>query len=108
MTNLQSLSGGERSFVSVCLFMALCALEPAPMRIWDEFDVFMDEKVRQKCLELFASRFAELQEKELDQSHTQDNPFKMTQAVLITPHDVRWAVKLLFFFLFFFFKELLV
>ena len=39
--NTQSLSGGERSFTTVCFIMSLWNAMEAPFRILDEFDVFM-------------------------------------------------------------------
>lgn len=40
--DLKSLSGGERSFTSVCLVMALGREIRSPFMLLDEFDVFMD------------------------------------------------------------------
>ena len=39
---LKSLSGGERSFVSVCFVMTLGREIASPSMLLDEFDVFMD------------------------------------------------------------------
>lgn len=39
--NTLSLSGGERSFTTVCFIMSLWDAMEAPFRILDEFDVFM-------------------------------------------------------------------
>lgn len=44
--NTQSLSGGERSFTTVCFIMSLWDAMEAPFRILDEFDVFMVSAVR--------------------------------------------------------------
>jgi chromosome segregation ATPase len=39
----KSLSGGEKSFSSICLLLSLWEAMSAPIRCLDEFDVFMDD-----------------------------------------------------------------
>jgi len=39
--NTKSLSGGERSYTTVCFIMSLWEAMEAPFRCLDEFDVFM-------------------------------------------------------------------
>ena len=39
--NTKSLSGGERSYATVCFIMSLWEAMEAPFRCLDEFDVFM-------------------------------------------------------------------
>jgi len=48
--DMKSLSGGERSYTSVCFIMALANVISAPFHCMDEFDVFMDAINRRvKC-----------------------------------------------------------
>ncbi|XP_033931820.1 structural maintenance of chromosomes protein 6 [Pseudochaenichthys georgianus] len=42
LSDMRSLSGGERSFSTVCFVVSLWAITEAPFRCLDEFDVFMD------------------------------------------------------------------
>lgn len=41
-TDLKLLSGGERSYVTVCYLLALCKKLQGSFHCLDEFDVFMD------------------------------------------------------------------
>ncbi len=41
MSDMRSLSGGERSFSTVCFVLSLWAITDAPFRALDEFDVYM-------------------------------------------------------------------
>ncbi|XP_072166708.1 structural maintenance of chromosomes protein 6-like [Diadema setosum] len=73
-TNVRSLSGGERSFSTVCLIMALWESIESPFRVMDEFDVFMDMVTRRECMEMM-QEFAEYQ--------------SYRQFIFLTPHDTR-------------------
>uniref|UniRef100_A0A671LU19 Structural maintenance of chromosomes protein 6 n=1 Tax=Sinocyclocheilus anshuiensis TaxID=1608454 RepID=A0A671LU19_9TELE len=42
LSDMRSLSGGERSFSTVCFVLSLWAITEAPFRALDEFDVYMD------------------------------------------------------------------
>lgn len=41
LSDMRSLSGGERSFSTVCFVLSLWAIAEAPFRALDEFDVYM-------------------------------------------------------------------
>ncbi|XP_069820641.1 structural maintenance of chromosomes protein 6-like [Dendropsophus ebraccatus] len=42
MSDMRSLSGGERSFSTVCFVLSLWSISESPFRCVDEFDVYMD------------------------------------------------------------------
>jgi structural maintenance of chromosomes protein 6 len=48
--DVKQLSGGERSFTTLCLLLSLGHVIDTPFRILDEYDVFMDENVRKITL----------------------------------------------------------
>jgi len=68
----KALSGGERSYSTVALLLALWEAMESPFRAMDEFDVFMDSVNRQISINL-------LIESARDNSHR--------QFIFITPHD---------------------
>jgi len=70
--NKQSLSGGERSFAGICFLLSLWPLVSSPIRVLDEFDVFMDGLNRKAALQLI-----------LEISEALDS-----QIILITPLNV--------------------
>ncbi|KFM69731.1 Structural maintenance of chromosomes protein 6, partial [Stegodyphus mimosarum] len=48
----QALSGGERSFVTICFLLSLWERIEMPFRILDEYDVFMDSEKRHLSVNL--------------------------------------------------------
>lgn len=68
----RGLSGGERSFSTLCFALALHDMTEAPFRAMDEFDVFMDAVSRKISLDTLVD-FALAQG---------------SQWILITPHDI--------------------
>ena len=52
--SLKTLSGGEKSFATVALVLALWDVIECPFRILDEFDVFMDHMNREATLEIMS------------------------------------------------------
>ncbi|KAK8956890.1 hypothetical protein KSP39_PZI000704 [Platanthera zijinensis] len=68
----RGLSGGERSFSTLCFALALHDMAEAPFRAMDEFDVFMDAVSRKISLDALVE-FAVSQG---------------SQWIFITPHDI--------------------
>ncbi|XP_028250414.1 structural maintenance of chromosomes protein 6 isoform X2 [Parambassis ranga] len=52
VSDMRSLSGGERSFSTVCFMLSLWEITESPFRCLDEFDVYMDMHNRGICLDL--------------------------------------------------------
>ncbi|KAM4595864.1 structural maintenance of chromosomes protein 6 isoform 2-T4 [Polymixia lowei] len=50
--DMRSLSGGERSFSTVCFILSLWEITESPFRCLDEFDVYMDMHNRRISLDL--------------------------------------------------------
>lgn len=50
--NTKTLSGGEKSFSSICLLLAIWEAMGSPLRCLDEFDVFMDNVNRRVSTEM--------------------------------------------------------
>lgn len=53
----KTLSGGEKSFSSICLLLALWEAMGAPLRCLDEFDVFMDDVNRDVSTKMIVRSF---------------------------------------------------
>ena len=53
----KTLSGGEKSFSSICLLLALWEAMGAPLRCLDEYDVFMDDVNRDTSTKMIVSFF---------------------------------------------------
>lgn len=49
---LQAVSGGQRSLVGICLILSLNHLNPSPINIYDEMDMFLDEKNAESIAQL--------------------------------------------------------
>ncbi|GAA6012114.1 hypothetical protein JCM10207_005133 [Rhodosporidiobolus poonsookiae] len=68
----KSLSGGEKSFSTICLLLTMWEAVGCPIRCLDEFDVFMDAVNRRIAMKMM-----------VDTAKTADK----TQHVLITPQE---------------------
>ncbi|KAJ2873693.1 Structural maintenance of chromosomes protein 6, partial [Coemansia asiatica] len=69
----KSLSGGEKSFTTICLLLALWEAMNCPVRALDEFDVFMDAANRAAAMNMMVGSAQSKGE---------------TQYILITPQDL--------------------
>uniref|UniRef100_A0A3Q3EEY7 Structural maintenance of chromosomes protein 6 n=1 Tax=Labrus bergylta TaxID=56723 RepID=A0A3Q3EEY7_9LABR len=74
----RSLSGGERSFSTVCFMLSLWEITESPFRCLDEFDVYMDMQNRRISLDLL-----------LDLSQRQ----QLRQFIFITPLTTSSLIK---------------
>ncbi|NXI01462.1 SMC6 protein, partial [Pachycephala philippinensis] len=55
-TDLKCLSGGERSFSTVCFILSLWNISESPFRCMDEFDVYMDLVTRRIAIDMILER----------------------------------------------------
>ncbi|NXE94323.1 SMC6 protein, partial [Menura novaehollandiae] len=55
-SDLKSLSGGERSFSTVCFILSLWNISESPFRCMDEFDVYMDMVNRRIAIDMILER----------------------------------------------------
>ena len=70
----KSLSGGEKSFSTMCLLISLWNAMRNPFRALDEFDVFMDAVNRRISMKLL-----------IENARTSEHP---CQYIFITPQDM--------------------
>ncbi|XP_051471915.1 structural maintenance of chromosomes protein 6 isoform X2 [Apus apus] len=52
LNDMRSLSGGERSFSTVCFILSLWSITESPFRCLDEFDVYMDMVNRRIAMDM--------------------------------------------------------
>ncbi|KAF2760752.1 P-loop containing nucleoside triphosphate hydrolase protein [Pseudovirgaria hyperparasitica] len=69
----KTLSGGEKSFSTICLLLALWDAMGSPLRCLDEYDVFMDNKIRSESTKMMIQAARQSVSR---------------QFILITPHGV--------------------
>ncbi len=74
ITDLKSLSGGEKSFSTVSFLLSLWELVETPFRVLDEFDIFMDSVHRRIAMDLLIE--------------TAKEKHKTKQLIILTPQDV--------------------
>jgi chromosome segregation ATPase len=74
-TDPKSLSGGEKSYATICLLLALWEAMASPFRALDEFDVFMDAANRHLAMKLM-----------VDHARTSHH---RSQYILISPQGAR-------------------
>ncbi|KAK0487309.1 P-loop containing nucleoside triphosphate hydrolase protein [Armillaria novae-zelandiae] len=77
----RSLSGGEKSFSTICLLLSLWEAIGCPLRCLDEFDVFMDAVNRRISMKMMANSSLSFQIETANQSDKK-------QYILITPQDM--------------------
>lgn len=71
----RALSGGERSFSTICLLISLWEGMACPFRALDEFDVFMDPVNRRQSMQLILDNYKEAG--------------RSVQHIFITPQSLR-------------------
>ena len=74
-SDVRNLSGGERSFTTLCLLLALGHVVDAPFRVMDEYDVFLDEFSRKVTLNQIVD-------------YTKDINQRSKQFIIITPNNL--------------------
>ena len=74
-SDVRNMSGGERSYVTLCLLLALGHVIECPFRLMDEYDVFMDQITRKTTLKQI-------------QQYAIDPIQNGRQFIVITPQDL--------------------
>ncbi|XP_027496737.1 structural maintenance of chromosomes protein 6 [Corapipo altera] len=74
LTDLRALSGGERTFSTVCYILSLWNITDSPFRCLDEFDVYMDMLNRRIAIDMILERA---------------NFQQYRQFILFTPQSIR-------------------
>jgi hypothetical protein len=77
--DMRQMSGGERSYTTLCLLLALGHVIECPFRLMDEYDVFLDEISREITLKTI-------------QQYALDREQKGRQFIILTPHNVTGVV----------------
>lgn len=73
--DVKQLSGGERSFVTFCLLLALGHSIDCPFRLMDEYDVFLDEVTRKRSHQMLTE-------------YVNNYDQRGRQFIIITPHKL--------------------
>lgn len=94
--NTKTLSGGEKSFSSICLLLAIWEAMGSPLRCLDEFDVFMDNVNRAISTNMLVSHIPLLiRESILIQRQVSAARNSVgRQYILITPNAIEGRAKL--------------
>jgi chromosome segregation ATPase len=75
-SDVRNLSGGERSFTTLALLLALGHVVDTPFRVMDEYDVFLDELARKVTLNQIVDYVADPRQKK-------------KQFIIITPNNLK-------------------
>jgi chromosome segregation ATPase len=73
------LSGGQRCLVNVFFLLSLFSVTETPFRVLDEVDVFMDQTMRTKYLEVL-------------EEFTLDPYYENRQMIIITPQSLEGVI----------------
>lgn len=75
----EMLSGGQRCSVNTCFLLSLFSVTETPFRVLDEFDVFMDQRMRSKYQEIL-------------EEFTLDPFYENRQMIIITPQSLEGVI----------------